>query len=70
MTTIHITMGSFTFIDSQRRRHEPRYQTLERIITQYHDLVEKVEWFKEAEKIARAERNNAENELFILRNKK
>jgi hypothetical protein len=64
---MHITFSSYEFIESQRKKHEPRYQTLERIFSKYHEMVDKLEWLKEAEKIAREERNIAESELFILR---
>ena len=67
LTTLHITDSAFQFIDSQRRRSEPRYQTLDRIFTKYHELVDKSEWLKEAEAIAREERNKAEQQVLELK---
>jgi molybdate-binding protein len=35
LTTIHITSKSYDFIASQKKRHEPLYKTVERILEQY-----------------------------------
>lgn len=67
LTAIHITNAAFELIISQARGKEPRYKTVDRILVKYQELADQVAWLKEAEAIARDERNKAENELMELR---
>ena len=69
LTTIHITQTAYEFLQQQRYNssHEPLYKTLNRVLNKYQELSDDVAWFKEAELIARTERNNIEKQLFELR---
>jgi len=42
LTTIHITSKSYDFITSQKRRGEPTYRTVERILDQYFLLADEL----------------------------
>lgn len=67
LTAIHISNEAYQFILSQARKKEPRYKTFDRILTKYQELADQIAWFKEAEEIARNERNIAEQDLLKLR---
>lgn len=67
--SIHITQSAYEFIQQQRyqRTHEPIYKTVNRILNKYQEIADQLSWLKEAEVIAREERNKAEQQLMDLR---
>ena len=47
LTTIHISSKSHEFITSQRRRNEPLYKTVERILEQYFLIADELGMIRE-----------------------
>ena len=47
LTTIHIKSKTYDFVTSQKKRGEPLYQTMDRIINEYQEAIEELSTFKE-----------------------
>jgi len=47
LTTIHIKSKTYDFVTSQKKRGEPLYQTMDRIIEKYQEVTEELSTFKE-----------------------